>query len=96
MFSFIYELIIEDDSLREKYTPFTDFLASIRVHCNEMKQYSVIALNQRICYWSGIYKSKLQSISTSLLTQQLQEEMISVLRKERKAKEKSSWFIQVI
>ena len=31
--SFIYELIMEDESMRERDTPFTDFLASIRVHC---------------------------------------------------------------
>lgn len=25
---------MEDESLRKKYTPFTDFLSSIRVHCS--------------------------------------------------------------
>ena len=81
---------MEDESLREKYTPFTDFLASIRVHCREGVKYWGLALNQRISYWSGIFKSKLQSVSVSLLTQQLQEEMMYVLRKERKDQKKSS------
>lgn len=33
VFSFIYHLIMDDDKIKKQYTPFTDFLASIRVHC---------------------------------------------------------------
>ena len=33
VFSFIYQLIMEDASVKKHYTPFTDFLASSRVHC---------------------------------------------------------------
>ena len=37
--SFIYELIMEDEHMRERDTPFTDFLASIRVHCMSNREY---------------------------------------------------------
>lgn len=33
VYSFIYQLIMEDDAIKKHYTPFTDFLASSRVHC---------------------------------------------------------------
>ena len=33
VFSFIYNLIMDDETIKNHYTPFTDFLSSVRVHC---------------------------------------------------------------
>lgn len=38
VFSFIYQLIMEDESIKKHYTPFTDFLASSRVHCRTVER----------------------------------------------------------
>lgn len=48
-----------------------------------------VALNQKISYWSGVFKNRLQTTSVSQLVKRLREEMVLLL-KESKGEDRAS------
>ena len=78
VFSFLYELILEDrESMQE--TPFTDFLALSAVHCGGESEDSLIALKEKHSYISGILRVRLMTTPESAIVAEMHAEMKTYL-----------------
>ena len=78
VFSFLYELILEDrESMQE--TPFTDFLALSAVHCGGESEDSLIALKEKLSYNSGILRERLKTTPESAIVAEMHAEMKTYL-----------------
>ena len=42
-----------------------------------------VALNQKISYWSGVFKNRLQTMSVSQVVKRLREEMVLLLKETK-------------